>query len=171
MTRRILSFRIIATLIVSLGMIILGGLNVQQKRQWVAPDDGVSWIETSNGVEAILVVAEGPGERAGVELGDVLVAIDEIDIEDDRHVTKVLYDLGEWSRATYLLKRDGAQIETTVVIAPRSERFESQFAYLEIIGILHLLVGIFVITKRLAGAPCRPLLLGVPDFVCVFRFP
>ena len=58
------------------------------------------------------------------------------------------YALGEWSRATYHLERDGAQIETTVVIAPRSERFESQFAYLEIIGILHLLVGIFVISKR-----------------------
>ncbi len=148
MTRRILSFRIIATLIVSLGMIILGGLNVQQKRRWVAPDDGVSWMETSKGVEATLVVTEGPGSRAGVEIGDVLVAIDEIYIEDDRHVTKVLYDLGEWSRATYHLERDEAEIETTVVVAPRSERLESRFAYLETIGILYLLVGLFVITKR-----------------------
>ena len=146
---RILSFRLIATVILSLGMIILGGLNVQQKRSWVAPDDGISWMETRPGeVEATLVLGNGPGGRGGIETGDVLVAIDEIEIENDRHVTQVLYDLGEWARATYHLERNGASFEATVVVSPRPERFQSQFTYLEIIGVLYLLVGLFVVTKR-----------------------
>ena len=146
---RILSFRLIATVILSLGMIILGGLNVQQKRLWVAPDDGVSWVETRPGVvEATLVVGEGPGNRAGIRPGDVLVAIDDEDIEDDRRVTKVLYELGAWASATYHIERDGTPIETMVVVSPQPERFQSQWAYLELIGVLYLLVGIFVITKR-----------------------
>ena len=146
---RILSFRLIATVILSLGMIILGGLNVQQKRSWIAPDDGVSWIESRPGaVEAALVLADGPGSRAGIERGDVLVAIDEIAIQNDRHVTQVLYDLGEWARATYQLERAEAAFETTVVVSPQPERFQNRFTYLEIIGVLYLLVGLFVVTKR-----------------------
>ena len=130
-------------------MIILGGLNVQQKRSWIAPDDGVSWIESRPGaVEAALVLADGPGGRAGIERGDVLVAIDEIAIQNDRHVTQVLYDLGEWARATYQLERAEAAFETTVVVSPQPERFQSRFTYLEIIGVLYLLVGLFVVTKR-----------------------
>ncbi len=146
---RILSFRLIATVILSLGLIILGGLNVQQKREWIAPDDGVSWIETSPGVvEATRVLSDGSGDRAGVEVGDVLDRIAEIEIQNDRHVTQVLYDLGAWSQAEYILERDGVSIETTLVIAPQPERFRRQYAYLETIGILYLLVGLLVVTKR-----------------------
>ena len=146
---RILSFRLIATVILSLGLIILGGLNVQQKRRWVAPDDGVSWLETRPGVvEATLVLGQGPGNRAGIKPGDVLVAIDDEDIGDDRRVTQVLYELGAWASATYHLERDGTPIETMVVVSPQPERFASQFTYLEFIGILYLLVGVFVVTKR-----------------------
>ncbi len=145
----ILSFRLIATVILSLGLIILGGLNVEQKREWVAPDDGVSWIETSPGVvEATRVLSDGPGGRAGVEVGDVLDRIAEIEIQNDRHVTQVLYDLGAWSQAEYILERDGVSIETTLVISPQPERFRRQYAYLETIGILYLLVGLLVVTKR-----------------------
>jgi S1-C subfamily serine protease len=117
---RILSFRLIATVIFSLGLIILGGLNVQQKRRWVAPDDGVSWLEMRPGiVEATFVLGDGPGGRSGIEVGDVLVAVDEIEIQNDRHVTQVLYDLGAWSRATYHLERAGTPIDTTVVVSPQ----------------------------------------------------
>lgn len=146
---RILSFRLIATVILSLGLIILGGLNVRQKRQWVAPDDGVSWIETAPGViEATRVLSDGPGGRAGVEVGDILDRVAETEIQNDRHVTQVLYDLGAWSQAEYILERDGVSIETTVVISPQPERFRRQYAYLETIGILYLLVGLLVVTKR-----------------------
>ena len=146
---RILSFRLIATVVLSLGIIILGGLNVRQKRSWIAPDDGVSWIETEPGaVTATLVLADGPGGRAGIQAGDILVLINDIQVANDRHVTQILHELGEWSRATYQLERDGAEIETTVVVTPQPERFKSAFVYLEIIGVLYLLVGIFVATKR-----------------------
>ena len=145
---RILSFRLIATIVLSLGLIILGGFNVQQKRRWVAPDDGISWIGGEAGVEATLVVTDGPGDRAGIQRGDILEAIDEIPIAGETHVTQVLYEIGEWSRATYHLAREGVEFETTLVVSPQSERFQSQFMFQEIIGLLFLLAGIFVVTKR-----------------------
>ncbi len=145
---RLLSFRLIATLVLSLGLIILGGFNVQQKRRWVAPDDGVSWIGNDAGVAATLVVTDGPGDRAGIKSGDIIEAIDETSIEGDVQVTRVLYEIGEWSRATYHLARDGVRFETTVVVSPQSERFQRQFLIQEIIGLLFLVAGIFVVTKR-----------------------
>lgn len=150
---RILSFRLIATVILSLGVLVLGGLNVEQKREWVAPDDGASWLETSPGViEATLVLEDGPAGRAGVEVGDHLVRIGDTEILNDRHVTQVLYELGAWSQAEYTLERDGVEIATTVVVSPRPERFRRTYTFLETIGILYLLVGLLVVTKRW-GAP------------------
>ena len=157
------SFRLIATVILSLGMIILGGINVQQKRLWVPPVDGVAWIENSTGeVEATVVELDGPGARAGVEPGDLLAAIDGTAIEGDLQVTQVVYDLGVWAQATYHLVRDGSEIETTVVVSPRSQRVGNRLTYLEIVGLLYLLVGLLVITKRWR-APRHSLLL------CLYR--
>jgi two-component system NtrC family sensor kinase len=143
------SFRLIATVILSLGMIILGGLNVQQKRLWVPPVDGVAWVDNAAGqVEARVVEPDGPGRRAGLEAGDVLLGINESPIERDLQVTQVLYDLGVWAQATYHVLRDGSEIETTVVVSPRSERVQNRLTYLEIVGILYLLIGLVVITRR-----------------------
>lgn len=147
--RMIPSFRLIATVVLSLGLIILGGLNVQQKRLWVAPVDGVAWIEDGQGaVVARTIEPDGPGARAGLQAGDVLVSINETPIDRDIQVTQVLYDLGVWAQATYHLIRQGSEIATTVVVSPQSARVQNQLTYLEIVGILYLLVGLLVITKR-----------------------
>jgi PAS domain S-box-containing protein len=147
---RIISFRLVAAIILSLGLIILGGINIQQKRDWISPDDGAAWLETEAGViEATMVLSDGPAARAGVEAGDVLIRISGIDIENDLDVTKVLYDLGAWSQAEYELERNGVPLRaTTVVLSPQPERFTRQYGYLEVIGILYLLVGLLVVTRR-----------------------
>ena len=163
---RIISFRLVATVILTVGVIVLGGLNVQQKREWIAPDDGVSWLETAPGrVEAMLVWTDGPADRAGVEPGDVLVRIAGVEIENDLHVTRVLYDLGAWAQAPYELDRAGAAVDTTVVVSPQPERFRRQYPYLEVIGILYLLIGLLVATKRW-GAPHTTHFY----FVCLLSF-
>ena len=85
MSRRILSFRLVATVVLTLGVLILGAINVQQKRIWVAPDDGCSWVQTPLGIQARFVVDEGPADRAGILAGDVLKAINGQPVQSDRH--------------------------------------------------------------------------------------
>jgi len=53
---QIFSFKYIAALLLTVGILVLGGLNAEQKRRYIAPDDGASWIQSSDGVEARLVV-------------------------------------------------------------------------------------------------------------------
>src|SRR5437588_3227825 len=148
MRRKIFSLRYVVTLLLTLAILILGGLNAQQKRRYIPPDDGASWIEGPEGVQARLVVADGPADKAGIRRGDVLKAINDQDIRSDRHVTKILYELGVWSRATYMINRDGKEFPTTVVIGPPSEQYLRHQKYLEIIGLIYFLVGTFVLLKR-----------------------
>src|SRR5258708_4690594 len=111
MGRRIFSFKYIATVLLTLAVLILGGLNAQQKRRFIAPDDGVVWIQGPAGIQARTVTPGGPADKAGIQQGDVLKAItplrgDSIDVRSDRHVTQILYQMGIWSRATYTVVRN-----------------------------------------------------------------
>src|SRR5579862_7227485 len=148
MTQKIFSVKYIAALLLTVGILILGGLNAEQKRRYIAPDDGASWIESANGVEAHLVVSDGPADKAGIQRGDVLKAIDGQEIQNDRHVTQILYGLGVWSRATYRIERNDKEFETTLVIGPPPPQFLHHQKYLEIIGLIYFLVGSFVLLKR-----------------------
>jgi two-component system, NtrC family, sensor kinase len=148
MARKIFSFKYIVTVLLTVGILILGGLNVQQKRRYIPPDDGASWVQGPEGVEARLILADGPAVKAGILRGDILKAINGRPIQNDRQVTQILYELGAWSKATYTLQRRGTVFDVQVVVGPQPERVLRQQTYLEIIGLLYFLVGIFVLLKR-----------------------
>ena len=152
MKRRVLSLRLFSTVLLTLGVLILGGINVQQKRIWVAPDDGCSWVQNAQDIQARFVVEDGPCNRAGILPGDVLKVIDGHLVQSDRHVTQLLYEIGVWSKATYTLERDGTSFESTLIIAPPPQKLLQQRLYLEIVGLLYFLIGSFVLIKR-ARAP------------------
>src|SRR5579871_5845465 len=101
MGRTIFSFKYVATVLLTVGFLILGFLNAQQKRRYIPPDDGASWIQTGAGIRARLVVPDGPADKAGIRRNDILKAINGQTLRNDRHVTQMLYELGVWTRATY----------------------------------------------------------------------
>lgn len=151
MSGRLFSLKFVATAVVTVGLLILGGLNIQQKRLVVVPEDGCFWIQTAQGVQARFVSEEGPGFRAGVREGDFLVKINDLPIATDQNdVTKILYELGVYAKPTYTLRRNGAEFPSTpVALTPLSQQFFRQRLFLEIIGIYYFLVGAFVLVKRL----------------------
>jgi PAS domain S-box-containing protein len=148
MGRKIFSFKYVATVLLTIAVLILGALNVQQKRRYKPPDDGVSWIQGAQGIQARLVVPDGPAAKAGIQTGDILKAINGEPLRNDRHVTQILYDLGVWSRATYTIVRNEKEIETTLVIGEPPPQYLRHQEYLEVIGLLYFLVGLFVLLKR-----------------------
>jgi len=147
MSRKIFSFRYVATVLLTIAVLILGGLNVQQKRRFTPPDDGASWVQGSQGVQARLIIPGGATDKAGIQPGDILKAINDQPIRNDRHVTQILYELGSWQKATYTIVRNEKEITTTVVLEAPPQFLQHQ-RYLEIIGLIYLLVGIFVLLKR-----------------------
>jgi PAS domain S-box-containing protein len=147
MGREIFSFKYVATVLLTITVLLLGGLNIQQKRRYTPPDDGVLWVQGPAGVRAEIVVDDGPANKAGIQRGDILKAINGEPVRDDRQVTRVLYDLGSWQRATYTIVRSEREVPTTVVLGAE-QPFLRHEKYLELIGLVYFLVGIFVLLKR-----------------------
>src|SRR4030095_430499 len=153
MGEKFLSLRFVITALLTLGLLVIGGFNIYQKRSYITPDDGCVWIQTDGGIQAQVVFPESACDRAGVHEGDFLRWINDKKIESAGDVPRALYGAGVYSTARYELDRDGVRFETTpVTIYPLAQRLVRRRLYLEIIGIYSLLVGAFVLIKRFGAA-------------------
>ena len=55
--------------LLTVASVTLAWINFRKGTQFVAPYDGVSWVERDGGIAADRVEANGPGARAGIEAG------------------------------------------------------------------------------------------------------
>src|SRR5208282_4006279 len=69
--------RVQATLVAlaTAALFVLAVFNLLQERQFQQPDDGVWWREAAGGLEAQRVLPNMPGERAGIQMGDLLTGV------------------------------------------------------------------------------------------------
>jgi two-component system NtrC family sensor kinase len=167
MGKGFLSLRFVLTGILALGLLLIGGLNIQEKRIYVTWEDGCTWVQTANGVEARIVAKDGPCEHAGVREGDFLTAINDRVIKNEADVPNTLFNLGPYPTIKYALVRNGVPIGSTtpVYIGPPSDRLVRQRLYLEIIGLYYFVAGLFVLIK----SPRSPRVLHF-YLVCLFSF-
>ncbi|HET6177277.1 MAG TPA: PDZ domain-containing protein, partial [Candidatus Sulfotelmatobacter sp.] len=56
--------------VLTLAAVIFAVLNYQQRSRYILPDDGVTWMDSPQGVVAWHVVADSPASRAGIKQGD-----------------------------------------------------------------------------------------------------
>ena len=146
---RIPAFRLttLSLALLSLVLVGFGILNYQQRGVFQNPDDGVSWIDTAQGVTAWMVVRGGPADRAGIREGDQLRAINGVTITTSKEAAQEAYRLGVWSLAAYSLSRNGEPYETSLVLDAQST--ESPIRnYLALVGLLYLLIGTFILFRR-----------------------
>src|SRR4030095_15178009 len=66
----------LVVLLAGVALATLGVYNIVLKATWTLLDDGVFWRSGPAGMVAGRVAAGGPADRAGVQVGDVLLAID-----------------------------------------------------------------------------------------------
>ena len=115
---RIPALRLTTFSLALLSLVLVGFavLNYQQRGLYQVPDDGVSWIESSQGVTAWIVVRGGPADRAGIHEGDQLKAINGQPITTAAEAVQQIYRLGVWSLAAYSLTRNGEPFDTSLVL-------------------------------------------------------
>jgi len=91
-------FKVIATVLLTILMVSVGVLNLRDRASWSDPSDGVFWEESEAGLSAVEVAPDGPGARAGIRPGDILVSLD----------GRPVGDLGEYSAHLYRTGQNGS---------------------------------------------------------------
>ncbi|HXZ11668.1 MAG TPA: ATP-binding protein [Candidatus Sulfotelmatobacter sp.] len=133
--------------LLTLAAMIFAVLNFQQRSRYILPDDGVTWMDTSQGVVAWHVVPDSPAAKAGIKKGDYVAGVRGIPIHRATEVTRVLFRSGPWTELRYQMKRGSGTFETPVVTAPQ-ENPSSIENYLRITALLYLFIGLFIFVRR-----------------------
>jgi PAS domain S-box-containing protein len=151
--------RVQATLLAlaTAALFVLAVFNILQERQFQQPYDGVWWHEAAGGLHAERVLPDMAGERAGIQMGDLLTGVSETPTAPVTAVSRIddleraLYRTGPYGQVYYVITRDGIPLDTPIKVIPEPlDRSLNQG--LRIIGLIYLIIGFYVLFRRW-GAP------------------
>jgi two-component system, NtrC family, sensor kinase len=133
--------------LLTLAAVIFAVLNFQQRSRFILPDDGVTWMDSQQGVLAWHVIPDSPAAKAGIKEGDLVQSVRGITIHRASDVTRVLFHVGPWTEIRYAMRRGGEKFETPLVTAPQ-ENPSSIENYLRVTALLYLFIGLFIFVRR-----------------------
>ncbi|MGD1211868.1 MAG: ATP-binding protein [Candidatus Acidiferrales bacterium] len=133
--------------LLTLAAIIFAGLNFQQRSRFILPDDGVTWMDTADGVVAWHVVAGSPADRSGIKQGDYVQTVRGVTVRRATDVTRVLWHAGPWAEVRYGIRRSGESFELPLVTVPQDNPSSIE-NYLRITALLYLFIGLFIFVRR-----------------------
>jgi two-component system, NtrC family, sensor kinase len=156
-----------ALLIVAAVLVAAGTINFAQRLTHDAPPtDGIDWVKTDEGIVARSFKQDSPNGRKGVFgvlPGDRLIAISLDEKKDDQVVNSYdvqvyLEEAGVGGRVRYLVERPTNPEETRFYyvyldgLTPQRS-LTARDLYINLIGVVYLLVGLFVFFKQGGRAP------------------
>jgi PAS domain S-box-containing protein len=146
-TRWIVWGRSLFALVVVGMLIALGVANITQRAQLHQVEDGVLWADRAEGVTAVEVAAASPAASAGIQRGDVILAINGAPIERRAEVEEYQRRGAEGTRLSYTLARLGTRqaVDVSLALVPHSS---SMYFVLAAVGLVTLLVGGAVRLRR-----------------------
>ena len=129
----------------TLAAAILASLNFAKEGSFSLPTDQIFWSEAPGGLEAQRVLKDGPGERAGIKAGDLLVSANKVATPRVSYLTHQWFAVGTWRNIDYLLVRSGVPIHASVLLEPTDR---SQDQGLRLIALVYLSIGLYVLFRR-----------------------
>jgi two-component system NtrC family sensor kinase len=140
--------RSMATMVVVGVLLCLAAANILQRRAWNEVEDGVLWRSERGDVVAADIAAGTAAARAGVERGDVLLAIDGTPVERIGDVYRVLDASKTGDQLHYLILRLKSRQQINLAVQPIPSSPRALYFALAAVGIFSLLVGASVRLKR-----------------------
>jgi len=131
----------------TLAAVIFAWLNFLQRTSYDLVDDGVAWTDSDTGIVAWKVTPNSPAAAAGIRPGDQLLAIDDIAVPNEKHVTQRLFRAGLWTQLRYKLMRNGEDFEARLITAPAQKPLAVE-NYERVVGLLYLFIGLFIFIRR-----------------------
>ena len=131
--------------LLTVAAVTLGWINFRKESLFVVPTDGVWWIEKSGNIVAASIEAHGPGDLAGIKVGDRLVEIDSQPITSNAVRVAQLYHSGRYSKPNYTLERGKYTLTASPILIPDERRSNP---WLRIIALTYLAIGLYVLFRR-----------------------
>jgi PAS domain S-box-containing protein len=146
----LIRFSAVTLALATAALVAFAIINWQKESQYSTPSDGVWWKEDSNGLFAKGLTPDGPGEKAGIKIGDRLLQINSQPKDQSIHniieFENLLYRTGVYSKATYLLDRQGVTLEIAPVIPVPADN--SMKVGQRLIALIYLGIGLYVLFRR-----------------------
>ena len=145
-------------------LVAAGFLNfAQRSRHETPPWDGVRWVDTSQGITAETVEPNSSGARAWILPGDRLIAVSLDGVQKDeiaqaRRVQIYLDQARVGGQLHYLIERPSYPEESRLYFADldnldATHKWTPRDLYINLIGLIYLFVGFFVLFKQGGRAP------------------
>jgi two-component system NtrC family sensor kinase len=131
----------------TLAAIIFAIINFDQRSRFDVVYDGIAWLDTDHGIQARQVSPNSPATRAGIRVGDVVLAINGVPVTRAAEVARRLDRAGLWTQVRYKLARGGQEFETPLVTAGAEKPLATE-NYLRIVGLFYLFIGLFIFIRR-----------------------
>ena len=125
----------------------LGVANITLRARSHEVEDGVLWASRGRDVVALEVAPGSAAARAGIESGDVLLAIDGVPVQTSAEVVESQHRGLHGTRLTYTLLRLATRQGLQVTLAPAPQG-NSMYFVLAAVGLFTLLVGASVRLRR-----------------------
>jgi two-component system, NtrC family, sensor kinase len=133
--------------IVVVVLVVLGVANVALYSRWHEVEDGVLWSARAEGVTATEVIPGSAAAAAGIQRGDVLIAVNGVEVTTPADVVEYQHRSHLGTRLAYTLLRLGTRQALQVSLAP-APRGSSLYFVLAAVGLFTLLVGASVRLRR-----------------------
>ena len=124
---------------------VFASFNFIQENNYQSPTDGVWWSEARGGLQALRVAEDGPGERAGLKKGDLLVAANGQPTPRWASLTREMIRTKVYNTVTYTIVRDGVRLEVPVILDATDRSFNQGF---RLIALVYLGIGLYVLFRR-----------------------
>lgn len=138
----------LSALAVVVVLLVLGAANVAVRATWHELEDGVLWVSRPQGITAAELSEQSTGARAGVQVGDVLLAINGHAVETPADVAGFAHRADSEAPLTYTLLRLGTREMLQVRLSQIPQGNTVLYFVLAAVGILTLLVGAMVRLRR-----------------------
>jgi PAS domain S-box-containing protein len=137
-----------STVMVVAALLCLAVLNIHQRATWSEVEDGVLWRVTGGAVVAAEIAPQTAGARAGIQRGDILLAIDGHEVVDVHDVVEILHASRPGAPLRYLVARASTRQQPTLEVQPIPSSPRGMYFALAAVGIFSLLVGASVRLRR-----------------------
>src|SRR6185312_15880732 len=121
-------------------LLMLGVANIALRAQAHQVEDGVLWAERAEGVTVADIADGSPASHAGIQRGDILIAVNGTPIQRRADVIEYQHRGVAGTTLQYTLVRLGARQALDVELAP-SPHGSSMYFVLAAVGLFTLLVG------------------------------